>query len=431
MNNGYQSLFDINNAIDTAMCFAVATQISVTLIDTKGRTLYYSEQTKSECEFCTKLKKYLHFDVDCSAVNLYGAYQAERFGGKYIFYCPLGLAHFATPLMTNGEFSGALVGGPVLPSEPADYLAYELNSKFKIDKMDQLPIEEALNTVTYVSPKRLRRLSDMLYISAAYLCSNIKDYMADSARSLEIQSGISDYIESIKEINEFKSYPLEIEKELLHAIASGNKKLAGKLLNDILGHIYFSSGSSFNIIRSRTIELVVLLSRAAVEGGADAEQVLGLNYKYLAEANSFNNIEELSVWLSKIMSRFTDYVFNFSNIKHVDVIYKAVEYIKHNYMKKITLEEVSSEVYLSPTYFSKIFSEEMNETFNNYLNRVRIDNAKHLLLKNELTIVDISNIVGYEDQSYFTKVFKKLVGVSPGQFRKSRGRIKKNYTDYE
>lgn len=92
-------------------------------------------------------------------------------------------------------------------------------------------------------------------------------------------------------------------------------------------------------------------------------------------------------------------------------------------MKKITLEEVASYVYLSPSYFSKIFKEEMKVNFNTYLNYVRIEKSKKLLLDDSIVLVDLSNLVGFEDQSYFSKVFKKITGVSPGKYRESRGQI--------
>ena len=93
--------------------------------------------------------------------------------------------------------------------------------------------------------------------------------------------------------------------------------------------------------------------------------------------------------------------------------------------KKITLEEVASYVYLSPSYFSKVFKDEMHCNFNSYLNRLRIEKSKQLLLSENVRLVEVSGLVGFEDQSYFSKVFKKLTGVSPGKFRESRGKTGK------
>ena len=220
-------------------------------------------------------------------------------------------------------------------------------------------------------------------------------------------------------------YPIEKEKELLSLISSGDKNGAKKVLNELLGAILLKSGVSFEIIKARVLELIVVLSRAALEGGADAEQIFGLNYKYLNEINKFNTVEDMTVWLSKIMARFSECVFDMKDVKHADIIYKSLDYISKNYMRKISLEEVAAEVYLSPSYFSKVFKEGVGTNFVTYLNKYRISVAKRLLMDNSIDIVDISNLVGYEDQSYFSKSFKKITGTTPGKFRETRGRIKR------
>jgi two-component system response regulator YesN len=66
----------------------------------------------------------------------------------------------------------------------------------------------------------------------------------------------------------------------------------------------------------------------------------------------------------------------------------------------------------------------MKCNFNTYVNRIRIERSKQLLLQDTLNLADISNMVGYEDQSYFSKVFKRVVGITPGRYRLSRGNLK-------
>ena len=184
--------------------------------------------------------------------------------------------------------------------------------------------------------------------------------------------------------------------------------------------MYFSSGNDFEEIKARSLELIVLLSRACVESGADEELIFGMNHKYIREISSFTSIEDLTQWFTNIMTRFTDQVFNLRDIKHADTIFKALEFIKANYMKKISLEDVAKSVYLSSSYFSKIFKQEMKCNFNTYINLFRIESSKELLKDPTVELVDIASIVGFEDQSYFSKVFKKIVGISPGKYRESK-----------
>jgi two-component system, response regulator YesN len=124
------------------------------------------------------------------------------------------------------------------------------------------------------------------------------------------------------------------------------------------------------------------------------------------------------------MIRFTDCVFNLADVKHIDVIYKATDYIKRNYMKKITLDDVASHVFLSTSYFCAVFKKEMKCNFNSYVNKIRIEMSKKLLLDDSIPLIDIANYVGFEDQSYFTKVFGNLTGISPGKYRERRGQLK-------
>jgi YesN/AraC family two-component response regulator len=134
------------------------------------------------------------------------------------------------------------------------------------------------------------------------------------------------------------------------------------------------------------------------------------------------SVDDIAHWLSRIMIRFTDLVFNLKDIKHADVMMKALKYINARYTGEITLDEVAAAVFLSPTYFSKLFNEEMKCRFTTYLNRLRIEKSMLLLRSTDLPLVEIAGLVGYEDQSYFTKVFSKIAGTPPGRYRESKGR---------
>jgi len=398
------------------------------IIDTHGQTLYETCIDNGACKFCQKVKSVLGSNQSCLSAHLYGSYQAERFGGKYVFFCPMGLVHWVSPIMVNGIAKGAVLAGPVQMIEPEDFLIEDLIRKNGIIEVHIDEINYYIKNIQVIKPEKVNSLSELLFVVAVYISDIRPSEYLEEREYHEQQSDISEYIHYIKTMggddSSLSSYPLEKEKELLSLISLGDKAGSQKVLNEIFGHIFFSTGGNFDVIKARVLELIVLLSRAALEGGADVEQIFGLNYKYLSEIHDFKTVEELAFWLSKIMARFTDCVFNLTDVKHVDVIYRAINFVKQNYMKKITLEDVANHVYLSPSYFSKIFKEEMKFNFNTYLNHVRIEMSKKLLLDDSIDLVDVSNLVGYEDQSYFSKVFKKMTGVSPGKYREARGQIK-------
>ena len=248
------------------------------------------------------------------------------------------------------------------------------------------------------------------------------------------QAKISEEIQSIKRIeleslekeekdeNSFISisslYPLETERELLRRVRLGDKEGAKEVLNEILGKILFKNAGQIELIRARLLELAVVLSRAAVEAKAELEMILGLNFEYIQELGKIKSIEELCIWIVKVLDRFTESVYENRNIKNVDIIRKTREFIRANYKKKIKLIDISKAIYLSPYYLSHIFKKETGSTLLEYLTKVRIEEAKRLLENTSWNTTRISFEVGCSDQSYFCKVFKKNEGISPYDYKR-------------
>jgi len=418
--------FDLEKAKKCMDTYTKSTGVSSFIIDSNGEIIYQASG-KLCSNFCQNVQCILNDPSICKNAHLYGSYQAERFGGKYIFFCPMGLVHWVSPLNSNTVAKCSLVCGPVLMLDPNEFLLDEILERNISDKDKIKELKEHLIEIPIIKPEVVTSLSDLLFIVASHITDTTPSPYLEALDYNAQQSDISQYIHYVKTMggdeNPVKGYPLEKERELLSRISIGDKPGAQKILNEILGHVFFSTGWDFELIKSRVLELIVLLSRAAMEGGADAEEVFGLNYQFISQIYSFKTVEDISYWLSKILARFTDCVFNLANVKHADIIYKAIEYVNKNYMKKISLEDVASYVHLSPTYFSKLFKDETQYNFNTYLNNVRIEMGKKLLLDESIPIVDISNLIGFEDQSYFSKVFKKITGVTPGKYRKSRGQM--------
>lgn len=102
-----------------------------------------------------------------------------------------------------------------------------------------------------------------------------------------------------------------------------------------------------------------------------------------------------------------------------EMIAKAKTFIHTHFHQQISLEDVADHVQLSPTYFTKLFKEKMNETFIGYLTDYRIQTAKKLLQHTELGLKEIADRTGYNDPNYFSRVFKKAAGCSPKEYRKS------------
>lgn len=429
--------FEFAEAIEAADTFRKATGVTCRVVNSVGETIYLSTSSSKNIEVCNLTAKYFYCgnnDCDesepmaniCLNSHLYGCYQSERFGGRYIFFCPLGLTNWTAPIIRDEVIEGAFLAGPVNMVSPDEFLVEDYLERHGLTKTALKEIESVIKDVPIIDTAKVNYYSELLYFLAKAVSDSTFSIIEERKAQGEQQSEIAEQIKFLKSFspnNDYEPYPMEKEEELLDLIETGDKPASQRVLNEILGQIFFSSGGSFEVIRSRVLELVVLLSRAAIKGGADAQQIFGLNYTYLGRINSFKNIEELTYWLSGIMARFTDQVFNLTDVKHVDVIYRAIDYVRKNYDKRINLEDAAANVFLSPAYFSRVFKEETGDNFNVYVNKVRIEAAKRLILNEQISLVDISVMVGFEGQSYFSKVFKKMTGVTPGKYRESRGKI--------
>ena len=266
------------------------------------------------------------------------------------------------------------------------------------------------------------------FLVKTYVCENGSfDYSAEFFNLYKNKGKVGDLLNAIyrelKELPKYEPYPIEYEKKLQEAIVSGNENVAREYLNKLLGEIFFRSSGDFNVIKARVLELIVLLSRSAIEGGADSEQIFALNNGYIEEINKYDTTEKLGLWLSGIINRFIGYMFEFGDVRHSLTLRKIVMYIKSNYMRKLTLDDIADYVMLSKSHVSKIFNEEMQMSLSAYVNKVRIEKSKRLMADGALSVAQIAELVGFEEQGYFTKQFKAETGLSPKIFREKLGVI--------
>lgn len=98
----------------------------------------------------------------------------------------------------------------------------------------------------------------------------------------------------------------------------------------------------------------------------------------------------------------------------------AVDYVDGHYMQDVSLSEVAEAVGKSYNYLSKLFREETGMTFVDYLLRVRMEHSRHLLLDVSLSVERVAQAVGYSDAGYYARQFKKVMGVTPNQYRLSQ-----------
>ncbi|MDF2612247.1 MAG: putative response regulatory protein [Clostridia bacterium] len=99
------------------------------------------------------------------------------------------------------------------------------------------------------------------------------------------------------------------------------------------------------------------------------------------------------------------------------IVNQAIDYINKHYNKKLDLQTVADALYVSTWHLCKLLKKQTGDNFIDILNKVRIEQAKKLLIESNLKIYEIAEEVGYVDTTYFSKTFKKIVQITPNEYR--------------
>lgn len=424
MNNGENitSLLrmDFDMARDFIRSFNGASHLGCTIMDNDGKILYELGYSCASCELCKVLGK--DHSV-CFNAQQYGMSGAERFGGKYIYYCPMGLTCFISPIVGPNGNVAKVIAGPALMMDYDDYIALDLEDRLQVKGTDLEQAIDVVKKISVVQPKEVNAFSNLLFMSVGFMNDiSFNNKMIERQRSEKIQGEINEVMYQLKSADKRPPYPIEKEYELTYSVSHQESEKAGKILDELLGYLVFCYGASFSHIKSRVNRIMYLISQAAVEGGADLEYIFMLDHSFAQQLPYIKDYPELCTWIHNVMDKYMSHVLSQVKKRHKNIIYQAIQYMNDNYAEKITLDDVAGHVYLSASYFSRIFREETGETFNAYLNYIRIEKSKGLLLTRQMKISEVATRVGFDDQSYFTKVFKKATGMLPNAYKESKGR---------
>jgi len=411
------TIIDQNKLKDMFRTFYACIGLPIQIIDENGVVL---ESEWPSCTYCQIFKKYLPKEDSCEKIHASAGRRAIDIGETYIFSCHSNLNHIVFPLMNKDVLFGSILVGPFLMTPPDSIIIADLEKHYHIPTADLLELYDEAQNVRVIEPQMVNQISKLLYYLFSGLISESKMIFIEKQEKLYQQSRINESIQYYKTTSihdATPTYPVDMEKDLITKVKTGNAAEAKGILNDLLGYVLFTEGGSLDVMKSRAVELCTLLSRAAIEGGGVASAILNQNTNFIRNIGNCKTSEELCYRLQEIVVSFSDNMLNKTTGKNKELIKKAVSFIAQNYANDLTLDYVAGEVHLNPAYFSTLFKKETGYSFKEYLNMIRIEESKRLLTNSNYAIVDIAIAVGFEDQSYFSKVFKKYTGITPKQYR--------------
>jgi two-component system response regulator YesN len=223
------------------------------------------------------------------------------------------------------------------------------------------------------------------------------------------------HIADLYEDHEWSRQKLKLQNQLMEALTQGRLEKALKYFDAIYTQIGQQKDSVF--------ELVVLIFRIAHDEHVEENELLDFS-SYLDELNTLDLKRDWYQWIVTRMKYIAVQIQEKKDQKCSVIVERTKALLKAHYTDELTLEGVARTQNISPQYLSKLFKEETSYTFVEYLTRLRIEFAQHLMVESDLSIKEICYSVGYSDPNYFSRLFRKQTGLMPksfiGQFRTNK-----------
>jgi two-component system response regulator YesN len=256
------------------------------------------------------------------------------------------------------------------------------------------------------------------------LSEKYRECMEALERKFYIGNNTVIYHEDIKGFFKYVDYsPLEKnQKLLLEGIKTGNEGIVSQKLEDIFEYINNNDHIDMNYLRNYYWNIITYINniRLSVAQASNDRSVEGINiisvHNIISESQS---VQELNELVREVCRSITAKINNYNNKSIKLVLRKAINYIQKHYKEQITLNIVAEHVYVSTSYLSRMFKKELGINFIDYLNGLRIEKAKELLMDPKYKTYEVAEKVGINDAHYFSRLFKKYVGISPTEFKDS------------
>lgn len=255
------------------------------------------------------------------------------------------------------------------------------------------------------------------FAEVGYLYDEVRD-----ASNYRLIHGLDSIIfaENLKKLAEKQfAYPAEKEKLLLDALMLGNTAEAKEIYVQI---VQYSLDYSYNILKSALIRLAVDLNMVVdtLQRNSGAPLPYNLN-AFISELDRLQTLEDINRHFFTLFEGIVPKIKHSTLTKHDEVMSKIIETIHAQYADpNLSIERLAELVDMSAMYLGRLFKKMNTKSVAEYINQVRLGKAKELLLGTRLSILEISEQVGFLNSGYFYTLFKKATGITPNQYRKNR-----------
>lgn len=215
----------------------------------------------------------------------------------------------------------------------------------------------------------------------------------------------------------FNTISLKKEQDLVRRFEQRNEAAALQLLEELFAPFRNATLIDVSQLMKLNFQLIMLMFKILKHLSINPEETLGDEFQLYSQVNSNGDIDSVVDWFALKLGVCFELIRSKQENSNSHLIGKAKEYIQRNFNKDITLEGLAEHVHLSPPYLSKLFKEETGENFSAYLLNCRMNAARGLLKEGNYKAHQVAEMVGFQNEKYFFKVFKKVIGLTPSEYK--------------
>lgn len=192
------------------------------------------------------------------------------------------------------------------------------------------------------------------------------------------------------------------------------------LKNDTLNIFKRVPGNMLRSYKNFLLSHNTLYSYNAEKGGLGASKSHFISEKYAIMIEHTDQISKLDTIHINMIDEYGDPSIRYDKITNPSIADKAIHYIETNFAEEFLIEEMAHDLHVHPSHLMRSFKKEKGNTISHARNQKRVKEAKELLIHSNLSMTDIAIMVGFSNSQYFSKIFKREVGVTPKTFRKAQ-----------
>ncbi|RHW41611.1 AraC family transcriptional regulator [Neobacillus notoginsengisoli] len=209
-----------------------------------------------------------------------------------------------------------------------------------------------------------------------------------------------------------------LEQQLMDCIGRGAEEEAKAVLDQINSSERAKlADEPIRSLKNSLICSCTLFTRSIIKAGVLPEDAFNLSDVFIRQIERLSSAKDIKALEYEMVSSFIDTLKTANRPYYNNMINKAINYINQGIFQDLSLETIAGHVGVTPSYLSKVFKESVGIPISEFINRRRVEESKYFLLHSKLSLSDITHLLGYCNQSYYTHLFKKYIGVTPKHFR--------------